>query len=212
LTDNPLETHHLFSGRDKNVNIAIHFSNQLIAEALYQLLVEHGYDHVATSGRAPANGFTSDVLLVDITTLSHGLLAQYPEAKILLIDTGIEQDKLCAKLLEYRIHGILSPHTELHLFKKALEAVGEGQIWIDNGSVKAVLHDRETVSQTGHISGREQEIIDCACQGLSNNEIGQRLALSPHTVKAHLNRIFRKLNITSRAKLMTRTMHAHDPQ
>ena len=192
------------------MHIGIHLSNHLMAEALYQLLVKHGYDHVVTSGQAPSNGLTPDVLLVDITTLSHGLLAQYPEAKILLIDTGIEQDKLCATLLSYRIHGILSPHTEFHLFKKALEAVTEGQIWIDNESVKAVLHDREIISQTGHISGREQEIIDCACQGLSNNKIGQRLALSPNTVKAHLNRIFRKLNITSRAKLMTRTMHTHD--
>jgi DNA-binding NarL/FixJ family response regulator len=185
------------------VHIAIHLSNHLMAEALYQLLVKHGYDHVVTGESPSTNGFTPDVLLVDITTLSHGLLAQYPEAKVLLIDTGIEQDELCATLLSYRIHGILSPHTEFHLFRKALEAVGEGQIWIDNGSVKAMLHDRESIPQTGHISGREQEIIDCACQGLSNNEIGQRLALSPHTVKAHLNRIFRKFNITSRSKLMT---------
>ena len=190
------------------MHVGIHLSNHLMAEALYQLLVKYGYDHVVTIERSPTNGLTPDVLLVDITTLSHGLLTQYPEAKVLLIDTGIEQDKLCATLLSYRIHGILSPRTEFHLFKKALEAVGKGQIWIDNESVKAVLHDREIVSQTGHISGREQEIIDCACQGLSNNEIGQRLALSPHTVKAHLNRIFRKLNITSRSKLMTRTMHA----
>jgi DNA-binding NarL/FixJ family response regulator len=179
-----------------------------MAEAVYQLLVTNGYDDVLVSGRSPANGVAPDVLLVDIATLSHGLLAQYSEAKVLLIDTGIEQDKLCATLLSYRIHGILSPRTEFHLFKKALEAVGKGQIWIDNESVKAVLHDREIISRTGHISGREQEIIHCACQGLSNNEIGQRLALSPHTVKAHLNRIFRKLNITSRSKLMTRTMHA----
>ena len=152
------------------------------------------------------------MLLVDITTLGHGLLAQYPAAKVLLIDTGIEQDKLCATLLSNRIHGILSPHTELHLFKKALKVVSEGQIWIDNASVKAVLHDRGIVSQTGDISGREQEIIECICQGLSNKEIAQRLALSPHTVKAHLNRIFRKLNITSRSKLMTQTMQGHAAQ
>jgi DNA-binding NarL/FixJ family response regulator len=190
------------------MTILINLSNQLMAEAVYQLLVTNGYDDVLVSGRSPAKGVAPDVLLVDIATLSHGLLAQYSEAKVLLIDTGIEQDKLCATLLSYRIHGILSPRTEFHLFKKALEAVGKGQVWIDNESVKAVLHDREIISRTGHISGREQEIIDCACQGLSNNEIGQRLALSPYTVKAHLNRIFRKLNITSRSKLMTRTMHA----
>ena len=138
-----------------------------------------------------------------------------PEAKVLLMDTGIEPEKLCATLLSYRIHGILSPDTELDLFKKALKVVSEGQIWIDNGSVKALLNDAGDISQKGrlsHITGREQEIIECVCRGLRNSEIAGRLALSPHTVKAHLNRIFRKLNITSRSKLMTRTMHAQYSQ
>ena len=191
------------------MNIAIHLSNHLVAQAIYQLLVKNGYDHVVTSERSPTNGFTPDVLLVDIATLTQDLLAQHPEAKVLLIDTGIEPEKLCATLLSYRIHGILSPDTELHLFKKALTAINEGQIWIDNGSVKALLNDAGNISQKGrisHITGREQEIIECVCQGLSNKEIAGRLALSSHTIKAHLNRIFRKLNITSRSKLMTRTM------
>ena len=192
------------------MHIGIHLSNHLMAEAVYQLLVKNGYDDVVTSESSPTNGFTPDVLLVDITTLRQDLLAQHPEAKVLLIDTGIEPEKLCATLLSYRIHGILSPHTELHLFKKALAAISEGQIWIDNGSVKALLNDAGGISRKGrisHITGREQEVIDCVCQGLRNNEIAGKLALSPHTIKAHLNRIFRKLNITSRSKLMTRTMH-----
>jgi len=73
-----------------------------------------------------------------------------------------------------------------------------------------LLNNAGNISQKGrisHITGREQEIIECVCQGLRNNEIAGRLALSPHTIKAHLNRIFRKLNITNRSKLMTRTMH-----
>lgn len=189
------------------MHIAIHLSNHLMAEALHQLLVRSGYDHVIMDNN---NGVAPDVLLVDIATLNHGLLAKHPQAKVLLIDTGIEQGKLRATLLAYRIHGILSPDTELSLFKKALTVVAEGQVWIDNGSVKAVLHDRDSVSQAGAITTREREIIDCACQGLRNNEIAQKLALSPHTVKAHLNRIFRKLNIKSRSKLITQAMQSPD--
>ena len=63
---------------------------------------------------------------------------------------------------------------------------------------------------TDHVTGREQEIIDCVCQGLSNSEIARRLTLSPNTVKTHLNTIFKKLNITSRSKLMT--LAAHRPR
>jgi LuxR family transcriptional regulator, positive regulator of biofilm formation len=187
------------------MNIGIHFSNHLMAEAIHQLLVKNGYDHVVTSGRSPANGFTPHVLLVDITTLTHDLLARYPEAKVLLMDTGTEPEQLWVGLLSYRIHGVLSPHTELPLFKKALTAVSEGKLWIDNGEVKTLLSDTGDISRKGkigHITRREQEIIKRIRQGLSNNEIARRLTLSPHTVKTHLNSIFRKLNVTSRSKLM----------
>ena len=82
------------------MHIGIHFGNHLMAEAIYQLLVKNGYDHVVTS--ESSNGFTPHVLLVDITTLKHDLLARYHEAKVLLIDTGMEADKLCATLLSSR--------------------------------------------------------------------------------------------------------------
>ena len=192
------------------MNIGIHFGNHLMAEAIYELLVKDGYDAVVTSGKPATNGFTPDILVVDTTTLKHDLLAQYPDAKVLFIDTGIEEEKLIATLLSYRIHGVLSPQAELPLFKKALTAIGEGKLWIDNGTVKTLLHDTRNISQKGeisHITSREQEIIEGICQGLSNKEIAQSLALSPHTVKAHLNRIFKKFNVTNRSKLMALATH-----
>ena len=108
------------------MNIFVDLGNRMIAEAVSQLLLKIGYANVVTSGKPPTNGFIPDVLLVDITTLRHDLLARYPQAKVLLMDTGIEKEKLYATFLSYAIHGILSPHTELHLFKKALAA---GQSW-----------------------------------------------------------------------------------
>ena len=192
------------------MNIVIDLGNQLMAEALSQLLERAGYEHVVMSGRTPANGFIPDVLLVDSTTLSHDLLARYPEAKVLLIDTGIEPENLSALFLTYRIHGVLSPTTELHLFKKALKVVSEGQIWVDDGSLKALLHGPDSASKTGNnssaVTGREQEIIAAICQGLSNKEIAERFGLSPCTVRAHLYKIYKKLGVTSRSKLLALTL------
>jgi DNA-binding NarL/FixJ family response regulator len=192
------------------MTIAIHLSSQLMAQALCQLLQKSGYT-VVTDGGPPTKGSIPNILLVDIHTLSHALVMRYPDARVLLIDTGLGSEELTSALLSYRVHGVLSPHAELHLFKKALTAINEGQIWIDNGSVKALFHDARDVSQEGnsnHITGRQQEIIECVCQGLSNNEIARKLTLSPHTVKAHLNTIFKKCNVTSRSKLMTLSMHS----
>ena len=189
------------------MNIFVDLGSRMIAEAFCQLLSKIGYANVATSGKPPTNGFIPDMLLVDIGTLTHDLLTRYPEAKVLLMDTGIEKEKLCATLVSHKIHGVLSPDMELHLFKKALAAVRAGEIWIDHGSVKALFHQAtSTTGEASHISDREKDVIDCVYQGLSNREIAQSLGLSPHTVKAHLNRIFRKLNIRGRSQLLSLTM------
>ncbi len=193
------------------MNIVIHLGNQLAADALCQLLVKLGNSNVVTSGNLPGNGFTPDVLLVDVTTLRQELLTRHPGAKVLLMDTGLEKRELYTTLLSYRIHGVLSPATEPHLLKKALATVSQGQLWIDHGSVKGLLHEAGAIlgtGEAGHISGREHEIIDAVCQGLSNKEIAERLGLSPHTIKAHLNRIFRKLNVRSRPQLLSLAMRS----
>ncbi len=194
------------------MQIAIHLSNQLIVEAIYQLLVTNGYDNVVVDGRCPAN-VAPDVLLVDISTLTHDLLARYPTAKVLLMDMALEPDRLCVTLLSYRIHGVLSSYAQLRQFKKALTAVSEGQVWIDNESLRALLEDTGAISRPGKISGvtgREKEIIECVCQGMSDKEIARRLVLSEKTVKTHLRAIFRKCNVTTRSRLMA--LATHRPQ
>ncbi len=191
------------------MNILTHLSNQLVTEAVCQLLRTLEGVTVVTKGKPSTNGFTPDVLLVDVATLGQELLAAYPGAKVLLMDTGLEKPELYTTLLSYRIHGVLSPGTEPRLLKKALTAVSEGQIWIDHGSVKGLLHEGGAILSaggTGHISSREKEIVDSVCQGLSNKEIAQRFGLSPHTIKAHLNRVFRKLNVKSRSQLLSQAM------
>ena len=191
------------------MQILIHIGNTLISEAIKQLLTKNGYDDVMVHGQSNNNGFVPEVVLTDISTISGKLVAGYPEAKILLMDTGVDKEKIITTLLSYKIHGILSTDTEFHLLKKALLVVSQGQIWIDNSTVKTFLHESGIVSKAGKINGitsREKEIIEYVCQGYTNKEIASRLTLSEHTVKAHLNRIFKKFNATSRSKLITLVM------
>lgn len=50
------------------------------------------------------------------------------------------------------------------------------------------------------LSGREVEIMDWVRQGKTNYEIGMILNISAFTVKNHVQRILRKLNVTNRAQ------------
>ncbi len=191
---------------ENRIPILIHLGSTIMAEAFYQFLVTNGYEDVVVSGALHANGIHPQVIIVDGTTVKHEVFSDYPDAKVLLIDTGVEPEKLLATLLSYPVQGLLSTTTDISLLKKALRAIAAGQIWIDNESIKALLEDSNALSKPGRIHGiteREHEIIAYVADGLSNKEIARKLALSENTVKAHLNTIFKKLNITSRMKLMT---------
>lgn len=55
----------------------------------------------------------------------------------------------------------------------------------------------------GLLTGREWEIAELAAAGRRSREIANQLFLSPRTVEAHLARIYRKLDVSSRAALAT---------
>jgi len=187
------------------MTILIDLGNHLMSEALGEFVAEHGYHCVVMNGGPPVNGLTPEIVLADVTTIKRDILTQYPGAKILLLDSGLGPEKLCVTLLSYRIHGILSPNADLAVLKKALKALAQGQPWIDSGLVRAALDEAGDISQKGkisHLTDKEQQIMKYICQGLTNKTIAQKLAVSPHTVKAHLARIFRKFNVASRSKLV----------
>ncbi len=54
------------------------------------------------------------------------------------------------------------------------------------------------------LSKREKEVLGLIGHGLSNTEIGQRLFISPMTVKVHVHHIFEKLGVKSRAEAALR--------
>jgi len=51
------------------------------------------------------------------------------------------------------------------------------------------------------LSKKENEILPLVFQNMSNKEIANELCISTSTVKSHINNIFKKLNIKSRAEL-----------
>lgn len=52
----------------------------------------------------------------------------------------------------------------------------------------------------GVLSQRELDILELVAKGMNFAEIGAALAISPHTVVAHLKKIYRKLAVHSRAE------------
>jgi DNA-binding CsgD family transcriptional regulator len=54
------------------------------------------------------------------------------------------------------------------------------------------------------LTGRELEVLALVAQGRTNREIARALWLSPHTVRTHMQHIFEKLEVTTRAAAVVR--------
>jgi DNA-binding NarL/FixJ family response regulator len=57
------------------------------------------------------------------------------------------------------------------------------------------------------LTGRELDVLTLLARGKSNKEIGANLYISETTVKAHLRRIFSKLNVISRTEAIAAASH-----
>lgn len=48
------------------------------------------------------------------------------------------------------------------------------------------------------LSKRQFEVLQCIAQGMSNNEIGRALDISPETTKVHVKKLLTRLNVKNR--------------
>ena len=51
------------------------------------------------------------------------------------------------------------------------------------------------------LTAREQEVTALICLGYSNNEIAEKLVISPNTVKSHVSHAMRKFGATKRTEI-----------
>lgn len=56
------------------------------------------------------------------------------------------------------------------------------------------------------LSSREHEVLVLTAGGLSRTQIGDKMFLSPHTVKTHLENIYEKLGVSDRAAMVAEAM------
>lgn len=57
------------------------------------------------------------------------------------------------------------------------------------------------------LTEREEEVLACMREGLSNGRVVQRLGITPNTVRNHVQRILFKLNVHSKLEAVAVTSH-----
>ena len=113
-------------------------------------------------------------------------------------DFGVER-----KCVLEGIRGFFYDQDPLDIFLKGVRAVFNGELWLSREIMtKCILEGtrQEEASRGGNVtlSPRQIEILAQVAVGASNDEIADRLHISPHTVKTHLYNIFKKIKVSNR--------------
>lgn len=101
------------------------------------------------------------------------------------------------------IRGFFYEEDQLENLLKGVRAVLNGDWWLSRElMIKFILEgtdeDLSLRRAKEILTSRQTEILAQVAVGASNDEIAERLCLSPHTVKTHLYNIFKKINVTNR--------------
>lgn len=192
----------------EKISILINLKSLVLCEALHRSILSeldtckiYSANDIGTLGN-----LKPDLTLIDYANLSQGLFHKWPDTRVILIDTGLSEENIISLMRSFKLYGVLSTEANFDQLKKALHVVHEGQIWIDNAKLKTVLHGMSS-TPSGEIferfSEKEARIIELVAEGHKNKEIASMLFLSEQTIKSHLGRIFRKMQVTNRSQLVS---------
>jgi len=146
-----------------------------------------------------------DFLITDVYTIKQSKPACLSGSKTVLLDYGLSEDSIACLIITNKINGIMNIDADMRLLLKAFNAINNGQIWIDNCKIKALVNFADNTKDSiiaGCLSNKEREVVMNISQGLTNKEIASQLYISEQTVKTHINSIFKKLNMTRRTQLV----------
>lgn len=135
-------------------------------------------------------------------------LRQLPCEMSLVLFNLDRQAKIEKQAIEVGVQGIFYLEDPVQTVLKGLAAIFEGGLWISRQMMTEVIlehgfaHRRRTVAAHDvaqhSLTHREVQILGLLSAGATNKCISDTLFISPHTVRTHLNNIFRKINVSSR--------------
>jgi DNA-binding NarL/FixJ family response regulator len=104
------------------------------------------------------------------------------------------------------VGGVLLRDSDSQTLVNALPAVACRLVVIDPALAQAVLPSGEAAPEppSESLTPRERDVLRLLAEGLPNKSIAQRLNISDHTVKFHVNAIMGKLNAQSRTEAVVR--------
>ena len=202
----------IFVENDPNVRLRLQ-------RAISGLADIHEIGSAATYREADAlvSQFKFQMLIVDLDLpdgfgldLIRRTAANMPEVDIMVLANANDDPHVVSAIESGATGYVLKTEIENSLVS-AIRLLAAGGSPVSPEVAKSVLRALRTYTthtiektaapiQPNPLSERETEILQLLAKGMSFNEIGDILTISPHAVTAHIKKIYRKLQVHSRGE------------
>ena len=176
----------------------------------------------ASDGRqaiAEAQRLAPEVILMDITMPECNGIEATRQVKRLLPDVRVlvltmhENEEYLFQVLRAGASGYMLKEAADTELISAIRVVSTGRFYLSPSAQTMMVSDYLQRVRTGEerdsygaLTEREREILKLVAEGYTNNQIAERLFISPKTVDTHRTHIMDKLNLHSRAELVKYAM------
>ena len=174
----------------------------------------------ATNGEqaiACVDQFKPDVVLMDVgmpvmdgIQASKAIRQANPEVRIIMLTSHESEEDIFASLTAGASGYCLKDINQNRLFT-AIRSVHDGDFWLDTAIAGKVVNAVATIKATSvgsgnqstlaeALSARELDVLNLLVEGLSNQQIADRLMIGLETVKTHIKHILDKLAVSDRTQ------------
>jgi DNA-binding NarL/FixJ family response regulator len=167
---------------------------------------------------------TPDVMVLNPDVLKGHTLSRFirsiqtksPRTRVIYLLSGTPPDENIIADIKLGVRGFFKLTDSPATMIKAVRAVHGGEIWAERRILEKAIANPMLLPETlqFHVPGlppltnREMEVLTMVLQGASNREIADSSSISERTVKTHLYRVYRKLNVKSRTKAIALLSHS----
>jgi DNA-binding NarL/FixJ family response regulator/anti-sigma regulatory factor (Ser/Thr protein kinase) len=148
-----------------------------------------------------------DVALLDINMPGGGLAAarditlSCPATRVVMLTVSEDEEDVLAAMKAGASGYVLKGSSASEL-AGVLRSVCAGDVYVAPGLAWGLLREMSRPRSTplDELTTREREVLELVAQGLSNQEIGDRLSLAEKTIKHYMTNILGKLQVRSRVE------------
>ena len=157
-----------------------------------------------------------DVILMDLlmpkmdgVTAIKAIKVRWPQIQIIAL-TSFKEKEYAEAALKAGANGYLLKDVSAEELVQAIRRATAGQPSLSPEAARVLIKDINEPSSTQQdMTGREKEILALMVEGLSNNEIAERLFVSQSTVKFHVSNILSKMGVTGRTEAVALAVKHH---